>query len=145
MLAIAKLFAPWALVAALGALLWTWTPMIGPAARHGRVSAERDAWRMASEGQERAARGWKASFIAAETLRAGEAATARAASASQIQQCAARVAEARASARAIETIVTREPTYDQNRCPVRELVDPGQLRDALRPGDADRDAGGRGL
>lgn len=47
--------------------------------------------------------------------------------------CDARVADARKSSAAIRTIIQKVPTYDQNHCPVRERVDPGLLRDALRP------------
>lgn len=98
------------------------------AARAETVEAQREAadWRTAAGG-------WRASFDAAETLRAGEAATANAAAASLVEQCAARVAEARQSARVIERIVTKEPTYEPNRCPVRERIDPGLLRGALVP------------
>lgn len=125
--------APWILVAVVGAVVWHWTPIVGPRAqlaaleeRRATLETERDDWR-------RAAQGWEASYRSSEALRGRERTTAQAAAASLIEQCSARVAEARASARVVERIVTREPTYDESRCPVRERVDPGLLRDALRP------------
>lgn len=125
--------APWILVAVVGAVVWHFTPIVGVRAQldrlEGRVAdleLERDQWRTAAQG-------WESSFRSSEALRGREQATAQAAAASLIEQCSARVAEARASARVVERIVTREPTYDESRCPVRERVDPGLLRDALRP------------
>lgn len=126
--------APWAAAIAAGVLLGHCAPVVGANARIDRVAADRDAWKVTAGKFETAALSWKAARNASEFLRAKEADTASAAANSLIEQCAARVAEARASARTIERIVTREPTYDQNRCPVRELVDPDQLRLALQPG-----------
>lgn len=125
--------APWALAAMVGAILWTFTPWIGPAARYARLTDDRDARAEAAKTWEGHARGWMASFHAAEAVRRDERANARMAVDQLEGQCAARVDQARRSARVIETIVTKEPTYDETRCPVRSLVDPGQLRDALRP------------
>ncbi|RZJ42341.1 MAG: hypothetical protein EON87_14830 [Brevundimonas sp.] len=68
-----------------------------------------------------------------ESRRGEERQTSQAAATSLIEQCAARVFEARQSARVIERIVTKEPTYDTTRCPVRELVDPRSVREALQP------------
>ena len=125
--------APWALAAVVGAILWTFTPWIGPAARYARLEADRDARAEAAKAWESHARGWMASFHTAEAIREDERANARMAVDRLEEQCAARVDAARRSARIIETIVTKEPTYDETSCPVRSLVDPGQLRDALRP------------
>lgn len=124
---------PWIAVAVLGAVAWHWTPFFGAGAQLARISADRDQWEASAGDWREAAEGWRASFTEAEQLRARETATAQAAAQTLIQQCSARVAEARASARVVERIVTREPTYDETRCPVRERVDPGLLRDALRP------------
>lgn len=126
--------APWFAVAALGAVVWHNLPVVGPATRLDRAAADTASWKTASEDWERSSRNWKASFTGSETLRKQEADDAREAVASEIERCAARVTEARHSARVIEHIVTKEPTYDANRCPVRELVDPDQLRQALQPG-----------
>lgn len=43
--------APWALAAVVGALVWTWTPLIGPAARYGRLESDRDALDGAADGR----------------------------------------------------------------------------------------------
>lgn len=51
----------------------------------------------------------------------------------QADQCAARVSDARASARRIETIIERSIHVDPQGCAVRELVPSGELRDALQP------------
>lgn len=126
--------APWFAVAVLGAVVWHNLPVVGPAARLDRAAAETSSWKIASEDWERSSRNWKASFTASETLRKQETSDAIVSVASEIERCAARVTEARQSARVIERIVTKEPTYDANRCPVRELVDPDQLRQALQPG-----------
>ncbi|QFU30256.1 hypothetical protein [Brevundimonas sp. Bb-A] len=127
--------APWALAAVVGALLWTWTPLIGPAARYARLESDRDAKAAAAKAWEAHGRGWMASFHAAEGIRRDERQNSRMATEQLAAQCDARVAQARQSARVIERIVTKEPTYDETRCPVRSLVDPGELRRALQPAD----------
>lgn len=133
--------APWAVAVAAGLAIGHCAPVIGAKARLARAHAETVAADQRASENARASAGWAASFRSAETLRAGETASARAAAASMLQQCDARIAEARRSARVIERIVTKEPTYDENRCPVRELVDPGLVRDALSAGSgADRPA-----
>lgn len=123
--------APWVLAGAIGALVWTFTPVVGTDAVRQRLEAERDDWKSAAEDYRHAAERWHAARDESEAMRALETSVAQSAAASLIEQCGARVAEARRSARAIETLVTQEPTYDENRCPVRRLADPGQLRDAL--------------
>lgn len=126
-------FLPWIAVAVMGAVAWHFLPGIGPGDRLHRAAQETASWKSEAGDQARLARNWKASFDASETLRKQETTDAIEAVASEIERCAARVTEARQSARVIERIVTKEPTYDQNRCPVRELVDPDQLRQALQP------------
>ena len=135
MIRIMSALAPWVLAAVVGALLWTFTPILGPAARYERLEADRDMRATAAKAWEGHARGWMASFHGAEGLRRDERADSRMATDQLVAQCDARVAEARRSARVIERIVTKEPTYDENRCPVRSLVDPGELRRALQPAD----------
>jgi len=125
--------APYALAAVVGALIWTWTPLVGSHARYGRLEARHDLAVRSARAWEQHAQGWQASFRVAETIREGEQKASRAAVAQLADQCDARVSEARRSTRIIEHIVTKEPTYDENRCPVRSLVDPDQLRSALRP------------
>lgn len=126
-------FLPWIAVAVMGAVAWHFLPGIGPGDRLHRAAQETASWKSEAGDQARLARNWKASFDASETLRKQETTDAIEAVASEIERCAARVTEARQSARVIERIVTKEPTYDENRCPVRELVDPDQLRQALQP------------
>lgn len=128
--ALAKL-APLALMLVVGAAAYHFAPVIGvrqqlasSAADLRKAEADRDAWFRRSAG-------WEQSFRLSESRRAAETRTAVAAASSQAAQCSTRVAEARASARVIERIVTKEPTYDANRCPVRERVDPDLLREAL--------------
>lgn len=124
--------APWIAAAVLGALIWQFLPAWGAGARlaavHGDLAAmttSRDDWRT-SAGE------WEASFRSAEATRVREQGVAQAAANSLIQQCAARVEEARRSARVIERIVTKEPAMVEG-CPVRELVDPAALSEALAP------------
>lgn len=124
---------PWIAVAVMGAVVWHFMPSIGPGDRLHRAAQETANWKSEAGDQARLARNWKASFDASETLRKHETADAIEAVTSEIDRCTARVAEARQSARVIERIVTKEPTYDENRCPVRSLVDPDELRRALQP------------
>lgn len=126
--------APWILAAVAGALAYHFLPAWGVRAQVAALEADVATWSKSSADWQRAAGGWESSFRASEAARGRERSTAQAAANSLIEQCGARVEEARRSARVIERIVTREPTYDANRCPVRELVDPGSLRDALSPG-----------
>lgn len=51
----------------------------------------------------------------------------------QSDQCQARVNDAKASARRIETIIERPIHVDPQGCAVRELVPSDELRDALQP------------
>lgn len=125
--------APRILVAVLGAVVWVYFPIIGSRAELARVDAERDLAVAAAKAWEGHARGWQASYHAAEGIRADEQENARQAASQAAASCLTQIERARASSRVIERIVTREPTYDPNRCPVRELVDPDQLRDAIAP------------
>ena len=126
-------FAPWILVAILGAVVWTWTPVIGPMAVAARQDAQIEMLTQAATAWERTARGWERSWSLSEGRRGLETQNAREAASEAASVCNARVAQARASARVIEKIVTKEPTYDANRCPRRELVPADQLRDAISP------------
>jgi hypothetical protein len=130
---IALALLPWAAAAALGAAVYHYAPFVGARSQIAAIEGKRAAWEKKSGEWQRSSAGWEASYRLSETRRGNETATAQAAANSLIQQCSARVAEARASARVIERIVTKEPTYDANRCPVRELVDPDSLREALGP------------
>ena len=50
-----------------------------------------------------------------------------------LEDCEVRVAEARRSARRIETIIEREVPRDPQGCPLRSTVPVGELRQALQP------------
>lgn len=126
-------FAPWILVAILGAVVWTWTPFIGPMAKAARQDAQVTMLRAAAQAWERNALGWQRSYSLSEGRRGIEQEKARASAREAATTCSTRVAQARASARVIEKIVTKEPTYDANLCPRRELVPADQLRDAIDP------------
>lgn len=76
--------------------------------------------------------GWKAAYEGSEAQRLADSKSAIKAATEASGVCDARVAEARRSARVIEKIVTKEPTYDASRCPVRERVDSRLLSDALQ-------------
>lgn len=126
-------FWPWIAVAALGAFLGYFAPIVGH--RHQIVKAEAQAliWERNANSYKATAEKWKAVFEEAEALRREELGAVDSDFRIARAQCDAEISAARSSARVIERIVTKAPTYDQNRCPVRELVDPGQLRDALVP------------
>lgn len=104
--------------------------------QHKRSAAEANAkaWEKSSDAWSRNAQGWEAGFHKAEGLRASETTQARTAVDEGEKLCDARVAEARRSSAAIRAIVTKEPRRDPQGCPIRELVDPGSLRDALQAG-----------
>lgn len=132
--------APWILVAVAGAFLWHHAPRWGPAARINAISLEASAAKESARKWRENAQGWEAVYRKAEALRGKETQAAGDAVVDLVQQCRAEVAAARASARVIERIVTKESAYDENRCPVRSTVDAGSLREALaRPDDSDSD------
>jgi len=131
--------APWILAAVVGAAIWHHLPIWGPAGRINELTLEASAAKESARQWRDNAIGWKASADASEALRKQETQTAGNAVDQLLEQCRAEVAAARSSARVIERIVTRPPTYDENRCPVRSSVDLGSLRDALTPDAADSD------
>lgn len=51
----------------------------------------------------------------------------------QAEECTARVAEARRSARAISTLLNQEIKHDEAGCPRPRVLDAGELRQALQP------------
>ena len=125
--------APWIAAGVCGALLVWFLPVVGFGAQVVRAELEADTWKQSAEEWRKASRGWESSFRSAEAMRVAEQDRAVEAVDMERTACAALVAEARRSSRVIETIVTKEPTYDQDRCPVRELVDADRLREALSP------------
>lgn len=109
------------------------TPIIGANARIAHFKHERDGWYRNAKAWEAYGRAEQAAFRESERLRGVEQRRAVTALDEASKACSARVARARASAAAIRTIVTKEVPHDAQGCPVRELVDAGELRNALRP------------
>lgn len=124
-------FAPWIAAGLCGALLVWFLPVVGFGAQIVRAELEADTWKQSAEDWRKVARGWESSFRSSEAMRKSEQDRAVDAVDLERKACSALVNEARRSAVVIEKIVTKEPTYDANRCPVRELVDPDSLREAL--------------
>jgi hypothetical protein len=105
--------------------------LAGMGARNAKLSDDRDAWRTTARGYLAAAEAWEASFHGSEAARGQERIRAEGAVNAAAKACDTRVAAARRSAAAIQTIVTKEVRYDESRCPVRAVVGSGELRDAL--------------
>ena len=123
--------APWIAAGLCGALLVWFLPVVGFGAQIVRAELEADTWKQSAADWQKSSNEWESSFRSSEALRKRE--QDRAVDAVDLERtaCTALVNEARRSAVVIEKIVTKEPTYDANRCPVRELVDPDSLREAL--------------
>lgn len=102
-------------------------------ADYGRkpVAADRDRWKTTAGDYLKASRAWEASYRQDARLRGQERTEAVSALSAYAKACDARVAAARRSAVAIQSIVTKETIYDQAHCPVRSIVGVGELRDAL--------------
>ncbi|MEG1028602.1 MAG: hypothetical protein RSE34_00800 [Brevundimonas sp.] len=126
-------FAPWILVAFLGAFLGYYAPIVGHREQIVKAEAKALTWERTANSYRATLLKWKAAFEKSEGLRRQEAGAVDSDFRIARAQCDAEISAARSSARVIERIVTKAPTYDQNHCPVRELVDPGQLRDSLAP------------
>ena len=108
-------------------------PVVGPGARIGALKED------VAEAQEREAQAkrqataWEVSFRSSEEARQGDQHAAAAAVTAANQACDARLTEARRSTKVIERIVNEPAKNDASGCPVRSLVDPRELRDALHP------------
>jgi hypothetical protein len=103
----------------------------GLSAGKAKVSGDRDAWRRTAGQYLASAKSWEKSFRSSDKIRAQERSDAVQAVDDAGKACDARVAAARRSSAAIQSIVTREVRYDESRCPVRAVVGSGELRDAL--------------
>lgn len=125
---------PMAAGAAAVVAAYHFMPIIGPAARIDRAEASRDAWKAKADAWKSAASGWELSFRRAEHLRVEEQVAAIEAQNAAQTQCAARVREARASAKIIKEIAYAPVKADAAGCPVRDVVGTDRLRDALQPG-----------
>lgn len=108
-------------------------PLIGANARIEHFKLSTQTWQGHSKANHDIAVAYARRAGASESLRVKEGREAVAAVNATAAACDGRVARARAAASAIRSIVTQEPRYDASHCPVRQLVDPGQLRDALAP------------
>lgn len=124
-----------AIVAAIGLVLilaaYEYAPWVGPRARVERMEGQRDDWRKAAEGWQASALGWQSSFRDSEALREREGGRALVAVNEAEASCQARITEARRAGRAIAEIVHAPVANDDAGNPVRGVVDPGVLRDAL--------------
>jgi hypothetical protein len=94
------------------------------------LAKDRDNWKASAGEYLKAAGAWEASYRDDAGKRAKEGGDAIAATSAAAKACDARVAAARRSASAIQTIITKEPDYDQAHCPVRRPVGFDLLRDA---------------
>jgi hypothetical protein len=126
--------APYVATAALAVGTYHFTPIIGP---HARLVAAKvlQADTETRLGKWRdAAIGWEASFRKSEQARKDDAKAAVNAVQSSEDQCDARVAKARRSVRVIEEIVNEPFNRGADNCPLRDLVKPDLVRDAVNPG-----------
>ena len=131
--------APWIVAAVLGALAWHYAPKIkvlwwdvfdgGAHVRIEALKTERDTLTEAVEALTAERDGLRLSLGQSEENRAEERRDAEEALAEEQAACQARVDEAIRTERAARRIVSREPTYDQNNCPIRERVDRSELCD----------------
>ena len=122
-------------------LRFWWAPVIAVALAFAGVQSLRlkasdaslHASRLETARKTARARAWEASYRQADALRREEQGRALRAVSEGEAMCDARVAKARKSSTAIQTIVKTETRYDPTGCPVRERVPDGLLNDALRP------------
>lgn len=118
---------------AAGVLAATFTPLVGANARVAREAEQARAWKRAQADTAATALAYARRSGQSEGLRRKEARQAIAAVNAQAGACESRIATARRSAAAISTLTRKEPSRDPQGCPVRQLLDARQLRDALRP------------
>lgn len=95
-----------------------------------RMTADRDNWRRSSAEGFAYAKAWEKSYREDKRLRGVERSDAIKATNEAGKACQARVDAARASAAKIEALVTKEPKYDAQHCPVRVLLDSRSLSNA---------------
>jgi len=108
-------------------------PFVGPGARIASLKEDVAAAAEREATAKRAAAAWEVSFRSSEAARLGDQHAAAAAVTAANQACDTRLGEARRSTKIIERIVNAPVKSDASGCPVRSLVDPGELRDALNP------------
>lgn len=88
------------------------------------LKVEISTWKTAYAGE-------KAVFDKSEALRKSDQLAAIGSINAAQADCTVRIAEAKRSASAIRKIVNAQPKLDQNNCPVRNVIDPGLLQNAL--------------
>ena len=108
-------------------------PVVGPGARIAALKEDVAEAQKAESKAKRDAAAWELSFRSSEAARQGDQLAAAAAVTEANRSCDKRLAEARRSTKVIERIVNAPSKSDGSGCPVRSLVDPGELRDALDP------------
>jgi hypothetical protein len=131
----ARIFGP---VAGFVLKHWSWFAMAGlvialqlQGSQLKSVKKDRDQWRATAGAYLDFAHGWEGSYREDKRLRGLEGRQATAALGEAEAACNARVTAARSSAAAIHSIITQEPTYGPDRCPLRQLVDPHRMLDAF--------------
>lgn len=125
---------PWVALMALGAVVYHWTPVVGPRASQARLSAElvemkedRDTYQLKEANTALALK-------LCQDLRKSESDAAADAISSQAEQCRADIAAARRSAVIIEKLIGVPEDEDPSDDAPRRLIDPDGLRDALKAG-----------
>lgn len=121
------------------ALRFWWAPVIALALTFAGIQAnrlksahgDRDRWKATAGQYLKGAKAWEASYREDARLRGLERSEAIGALNASSKACDARVAVARRSSVAIQSIVTKETTYDQAHCPVRSVVGARELSDAI--------------
>lgn len=131
---------PWLAIMALGAILYHWTPVVGPRA----VSAglKRDLVSMTESRdhyQQKEAEAALSLKLCRDMRRVDQGRATRAID-EQSEQCRADIAAARRSAVIIEKLIGEPEDEDPADDGDRRLIDPDGLREALKPGS--RPAGG---
>jgi hypothetical protein len=123
------------------ALRYWWVGLVAAALAFAGVQTSRlrasdaslHASRLETARETARARAWEASYRQADALRREEQGRALRAVSEGEAMCDARVAKARKSSTAIQTIVKTETRYDPSGCPVRERVPDSLLNAALAP------------
>lgn len=131
-----RLAGPLALAAMLfaaGVAADRFAPVVGANAQAARLAEARDRWRDEAQAASDLAAQRLDALNACEARRRREDETATAAIDAVQSDCARRIAAARQSAQAIADLVNEETPDDPNGCPVRQLVDPVRLRNAVLP------------
>lgn len=129
-LAILKRFWTVPVFAVLIGLLW-WQ-----GAQSDKIRSDRDRWHKSADTYDAAWKSWAASYWESERLRGEDSRQAVNASSEDAKACDIRVKSARASSSAITRIVTKEVQCAPGSVPVRSLISPVELRNALTPAAA---------